>query len=354
MSRDPLRIAIVGCGWAGDRHARACEECGVTVRWAVDVDQGRAEGLRASLRGSQPATYVSTDYREALDDPNVDAVDICLPHDLHASVAIAAAEAGKHVLVEKPLAATLDEADAMIEAAQRRSLVLMVAENVRFYPVYHKVRELLLDGAIGEPALVRMTRQCYLRESFTRDRPWFLDVRAAAGGIMMAGGIHDIEVMRMLIGEVASVFSLRAPQRFLEMEGDDTSVALIRFQNGAIGTLVESFIMKNLTTAYGPEIHTLHIDGELGSLSVQDDMTIRLFTEREDYCPGEPLVQHDIRVRKQDTFGLLLAHFVHCVDTGEEPITSGRSQRRPLEAVLAAYQSMESGMPVQLEKVGLT
>jgi predicted dehydrogenase len=292
---------------------------------------------------------VSTDYRQALGDPQVDAVDICLPHNLHAPVAVEASQAGKHVLCEKPIAATLAGADQMIEAAERAGVVLMVAENVRFNALYLRVRDLLRDGAIGRPALIQMTRQCYLRQSFLQDRRWFLDAEAAAGGIMMSGGIHDFETMRMLVGEVESVYSVRARQRFLEMEGDDTSVALVRFQDGTIGTLVESFIMKSLTTAAGPEVHTLRVDGDLGSLSVADGHTIRLFSERDDWLAGGRLVGHEIYVPPEDSFVLWVRHFVECVRTGAEPITSGRSQRRALAAVLAAYRSMETGEPVCLD-----
>jgi len=87
----------------------------------------------------------------------------------------------------------------------------MIAENVRFDPLYHRIWELLQDGVIGQPALIQMTRECYLSRSFLQERRWFLDARAAAGGIMMSGGIHDFETMRMLIGEVESVQALRAP-----------------------------------------------------------------------------------------------------------------------------------------------
>ena len=185
----PLQVAVIGCGWAGTRHARAFAGCGGAVRWAVDTDLGRA----IALPDVGPDPRATADYREALADPEVEAVDICLPHDLHAEVAIAAAEAGKHVLVEKPLAATLAEVDAMIAAAERCGVILMVAENVRFDPLYLKVKELLQDGAIGRPALLLMTREAYLTRSFLEERPWFLDARAAAGGIMMSGGVHDFE-----------------------------------------------------------------------------------------------------------------------------------------------------------------
>jgi predicted dehydrogenase len=285
---------------------------------------------------------------QALQDPRVDAVDICLPHDLHEPVALAAARAGKHILCEKPIAATLEEADRMIEACEKAGVILMVAENERFSPLALKVRQLLDQGVIGKPALFLMTRQCYLTRSFLEDRRWFLNAKAAAGGMMMSGGVHDFSTGLLLIDDVQSVYSLRAPQRFLEMEGDDTSVALVRFKNGVVGSFVQSFVMKSLVTAAGSEIHTLRIDGELGSIVVEDGRMIRLYSEQAEMLGGETLIQHEIFVPEQDTFLLEIQHFLDCLRTGNEPLTSGRAMRRPLEIVLAAYQSMESGSPVFL------
>jgi UDP-N-acetylglucosamine 3-dehydrogenase len=165
---------------------------------------------------------------------------------------------------------------------------------------------------------------------------------------MMSGGVHDFEMLRMLFGEVASVYALRAPQRFGEMEGDDTSVALVRFRGGVVATLVESFVMKSLTTAGGQEVHSLRVDGDLGCLAVPDGRTILLVSERPEYLPGGVLAQHDLLVPPADTFSAEIAHFLECIRTGREPITSGRTQRHPLAAVIAAYQSMESGQPVAL------
>ena len=336
-------VAIIGCGWAGERHARAFAQCGVEIGWAVDVLLARARALSASL---SEQVRVSTDYREALADPTLEAVDICLPHDLHAEVAIATARAGKHILCEKPLAATLEETDQMIAAAGQAGVILMVAENEHFHPAIRKIRALLDEGVIGKPALLQMTRQCYLRRSFMEDRPWFLNAKSAAGGVMMAGGVHDFEKARILIGEVESVYSLRAPQRFLELEGDDTSVAVVRFCNGVVGTFVQSFIMKSLVTAAGPEIHTVRIDGELGSISLDDGHTIRIYSEQEQWKVGQSVIQHEVHVPEQDTFLLEVQHFIECVHAGKEPSTSGREERKPLEVVLAAYKSMETGKPV--------
>jgi predicted dehydrogenase len=244
--------------------------------------------------------------------------------------------------------ATLEEADRMIQAAQQAGVILMVAENERFNPLWHQVRELVQDGLIGRPALIEVTRQVYMQSTPHQKRSWYLNERQAAGGIMMAGGIHDIERMRMLVGEVKSIYALRARQRLTFMQGDDTSTALLQFQDGTIGTLVESFLMKSLHTACGSEVHTLRIDGDLGSLAVQDGRTIHLFSERKNLLPWETLTQLDLLVPEADTFVLEIEHFLQALRTGQEPLTSARSQRRALEIVLAAYQSMQSGRPVEL------
>jgi predicted dehydrogenase len=346
--RAPLCIAVVGCGWAGARHVRAFAACGAEVRWAVDVDADRAGLLKESLGEAGRVVRTGADYGEALGDDVVDAVVICLPHALHAPLAVESAEAGKHVLCEKPMACSLAEADRMIAAADSAGVILMIAENVRFSPLLHRVRDMLHEGAIGRPALIQVTRQACLARSFLNERRWFLDARAAGGGIMMSGGIHDVETMRMLAGKVESIYAQRARQRFAEMGGDDTSVALIRFRDGTVGTLVESFVAKSLTTMAGREVHTLHIDGDLGSLLVQDGQTIQLFSERDDLLIGGALTQHDIHVPAADTFLLEAEHFIQSIRAGKEPVTSGRSQRRSLEIVLAAYESMRSGQPVTL------
>lgn len=343
-ARSPLRVAVVGCGWAGRRHALALRGLGAEVSWLVDVNVQRARVLSASL----PGAAATADFGRVLSDSRVDAVVVCLPHALHARFAVESARAGKHVLVEKPLAASLDEADQMIETADRAGVTLMVAENERFKPLNAKLRDLVRSGAIGEPALVQATRECYLARSFLAERRWFLDEKAAAGGIMMSGGVHDFEKLRMIVGEIVEVHAMRARQRFSEMQGDDTSVALVRFENGAVGTLVESFLMKSLATASGPEVHFLRIDGDLGSAAVLDRQTIRVFSEREGYLLAGGIAQHDVHVPDEDSFVVEDEHFLESLRSGSEPLTSGRSQRRPLEIVLAAYQSMRTNLPVRL------
>jgi predicted dehydrogenase len=274
-----------------------------------------------------------------------------LPHALHADAVVRAASAQKHVVVEKPIATTLDDADCMIAAASAAGVVLMVAETVRFDPLLTHAVDLLHEGVIGEPALVQISRAAYLRASFLQDRRWFLEDSLAGGGIMLSGGVHDFEVLRMLLGEPVEVYAVRVRQRFPEMQGDDTSIATVRFPEDVTGVLVESFLMKSSVTATGSEEHTLRVDGDLGSLRLDlRTRSLRVYSEHPAWQhPGAAaLAQPELQVDADaaDPFEREIAHFLMCIRTGAQPLTDGASQRRPLELALAAYASMASGAPV--------
>lgn len=336
-----MKIAIIGCGWAGIRHARAFADCGAELAWAVDTNTQRAE----QIGRIQPNCRITADYREAIAATDLAAVDICLPHDLHAPVSIDCLGAGKHVLVEKPIAATLEETEAMIAAAEKAGAVLMVAENEVYSPLYRKVRDLIAEGIIGRPALVQMTRGAYATEDYKQNRPWFLDAKRAAGGMMMSGGIHDVEKLRMIVGEISAVQALQAPRRAHEMGADDTAIAVLRFENGAIGTMIQSNIYKNAVTAAGEEIHRLRIDGELGSIEAVGTHggRIRVFSEKADFVPQGSYFETETVVPPEDTFRLEIAHFLDCLESGQSPVTAGSKMRRSLEIILGAYRSMEDG-----------
>jgi predicted dehydrogenase len=283
-----------------------------------------------------------TDYRELLAQSRADALSICTPHDLHAQMAVAAAEAGKDILVEKPLARNLEEADAMIDAARKRGVTLMVAENVRFSEFFLKARELVENGYLGDILLIRISRMETGR-LLLQDRPWFLDAKQAGGGIMMSGGVHDFEVMRMLVGEIREVFTYRARKAFLEMEGDDSSVAIVKFESGAVGVVMESFSVSDLRSQ-----HAVEIRGSAGSLTMDTygPRLMSLYSQKLNDLPGEARV--NAAVPEGNTFVAEMTHFVDCVESEQVPITSGAEERKPLEVVLAAYESMETGRRVEL------
>jgi predicted dehydrogenase len=302
----------------------------------ADVD---AELARARAQDWHVPEWTD-DYRQLLDPERLDAVSLCLPHHLHAPAAIAAAQAGLHVLVEKPLATTLTEADAMIAATATAGVQLMVAEPVRYDATYLKAAELVRCGALGDLFLIRISREHHMHD-YLRQRTWFLEQPTA--GIMFAGGIHDFEILRMLAGEVEHVYGLAGPKTLPEMAGDDTSVALARLQNGAAAVITESF---SLRTPY-PGVHvTAH--GSQGSMWLHRGRT-QLYRAPHD-GQGEQIEELD--VPPGDTFLAEMAHFCDCLDNGSEPTTSGRDQRKPLLAVLATYASLQRGTRVFLSEFG--
>jgi len=345
-SLEMLNMGVIGCGWAGEHHAEAILSPSLAGRARVvsicDNSQDRVNA-RGEAWGVE-SRY--TDYRRVLAQSEVDAVSICTPHDLHATMAIAAAEAGKHILVEKPLACTLDEADAMIAAADRARVVLMVAENVRFNPYYLKAKELIDRGYLGDIFLVRISRLEAARQDLLLNRPWFLEAKRAGGGIMMAGGIHDLEAMRMLVGEVKSVFAYQAKKAFPEMQGDDTSVAIVEFEDGTAGVLIESFSVSVLESSNSLEIH-----GSLGSIETDIYRTNLISLCSEELQDFSSRAGIEIIVPETNTFAAEMLHFVDCVEHGGVPVTSGEEERKPLAAVLAAYESMATGRRVPVRSI---
>ena len=333
----PLRIGIAGCGWAGDRHARALLEFPerAAIVAVADVDESVAEA-RAAEWGAE-AWY--GDYESLIASADLDGISLCLPHALHAHASITAASAGLHVLVEKPLAHSVAAATEMIDAADRAGVVLMVAETARFNPPLVGAAELVKDGLVGDVLLMRVER-LHRMHSYLRARPWFLSDPAA--GIMMSGGIHDFETVRMLAGEIKHVYALRARQHLVEMCADDSSIALAGLKSGAAATVIESFSARTHDT--GTQVEVV---GSKASMWIEGG-SIRVYQGDSD---GDPALLREVAVEPGDAFRNEIDHFLDCVRSGCVPLTNGRDQLAPLAAVCAAYRSMETGRRVLLKEI---
>ena len=333
------RVGIVGCGWAGKEHARALAKLKDRADLCAIADSDPAVAQAQALAWHAPRW--TDDYHQLLhDSERLDAVSLCLPHSLHAPAAIAAARAGLHVLVEKPLATTLEEADEMIAAAHAAGVHLLVAETARFNAAYLQAAELIHAGALGALFMVRISRE-HQMHAYLRQRPWFL--ADPAGGITYSGGIHDFETLRMLAGEIDHVYALPARKVLPEMAGDDSSVALVGLEGGATAVIAESFSLRTPR----PGVHvTAH--GSQGSLWLYRE-EIRLYTSAQD---GQADQVRQWKVEAVDPFVAEVAHWLDCLDRGRvAPLVSpirAEEQRKPLLAVLAAYASMQRGERVYL------
>ncbi|MGD8236989.1 MAG: Gfo/Idh/MocA family oxidoreductase [Armatimonadota bacterium] len=333
-----LRLAIIGAGWAGARQAEAVAELGgeVVVHWLIDSDEAHLLEQARELG----ITRTHTDYREALADPAVDAVSVCLPHALHCPVAVEAAEAGKHVLCEKPLAMSVDEGREMLRAAYANGVRLYVAESAVYAPLPRMLRQLVATGEhLGEMAAAVCVKGFRgLDYGYPGRRSWLSDPERGGSGTWLLHGIHTVAQIRYIFGEVESVFVREhKTEAFLRSDLEGTMSLLLRLANGCAVHLVQTAESKARGhaggyTVYGTEAVLRAYDDRIEVLS-DDPSAAQVLA-----CPTQSL----------SSFAEEIRAFAAFVETGTPGPTTGEGELRSLAVVEAGYESMRSGMPVEL------
>jgi predicted dehydrogenase len=230
--KERLKLALVGCGAISEWHRMGLRDVPeIEITAAVDVDLARAEAVAAEVGAD---AFGSLD--DALERGRFDAVDLMLPHDLHESLAVRALEAGKHVLLEKPMAPTVAACERILAAATKASGRFMVAENAQYWPEVQSAGRLIDAGAIGEV----ITAQAHLffpplPAYYGGDRPWRMERSVAGGGIAIDTGSHYIRPLRMWLGEIDEVVATME-RPYQRMEGESLVRALFRFQSGRVAS----------------------------------------------------------------------------------------------------------------------
>ena len=325
----PLGLGVVGCGRFAAFHARAARRLGGEVRVAfASRDPARAEAYRRRFGGF--AAFGS--YEAAAADPRVDALVVCTPHHLHEAHARLGAEHGKAVLLEKPIARTLGEADAILSAARSAGVVLMVAENAHFAPGFAAASAYLRSGAIGAVRQLVVSARGYRRPA-----GWRSQREEMGGGLLIDGGIHYLHLLRSWGGPVGEIMALSPPNTFPGIEGEDTIFLLLRFRSGAVATLLNSVAAPAL-----PRSQWAWVTGTEGSLGVDH-------RGRALWLRGRSGTR--VRAFVRDRRGLVaqLREFVAAVRDGRPPALPPQSARADLALVLAAYRSLETGGPAAPE-----
>ncbi|MDQ0914818.1 Gfo/Idh/MocA family protein [Paenibacillus sp. V4I5] len=326
-----IKIGLVGAGTMGNTHHRAYRQLtDVTIEAVCDVDAEKAQ----KIAGGWNADIYSS-LEDLLKNANIDAVDICLPTDLHREAVELAAAYGKHVFCEKPIALTVDDATAMIEACKKADVTLMVGHVVRFFPEYRSARELLQSERLGKPGVVRTIRS----GAFPKWSTWFGDY-ARSGGPIIDLAIHDIDYLRWCFGPVRRVFSRTLGGKH---EKFDHSLTLIRFESGVMAHVEASWAYPQ----GAPFQTSLEIAGTKGMVQYDRDKSNSVVqfsaTTAAAGVPDSPLAK--------SPYALELEHFVHCVKNKEVPLTSGEEALESLKIGLAALHSAQSNKPVDLEVV---
>ena len=332
----PLRVGIIGAGWPGERHAEAYLASGAAQVVAVsDLEPARRAACAA--RYGVPRAYA--DYQELLADPEIEAVSIALPNFLHRAATIAALEAGKHVLCEKPPALTQAEAQEMAAAATRTGRLLAYAVQRRFNPTTEALRARLAEGALGE---VYHARAVWTR---TRGVPrgvggWFTDPARSGGGALIDIGIHVLDLAWFLMGCPApATISGQVYNKFPALPStDDSAFALIRFADGRSLQLEASWVLVQETDQLGVQLY-----GTLGGARI-DDRNLDLYTINDRERIRTSLVLEG----GMPAFTAQALNFVRAVRGEEAPRTPAAHGIQIMAMLEGIYRSARQGREVVL------
>lgn len=346
-----LRFALVGAGFIGGVHARelaGLDEAELVA--VIDTDPAKAEAL--ATRCGAPVT--ATDLDAVLRRDDVDAVSICTPTGLHADGAVAALDAGKHVVVEKPLDVTLAAADRIIDAEKRSGKTVAVISQHRFDRSSEKVLQAVRDGHLGTITSAIASHAWWRGQSYYDSGDWRGTWALDGGGAIMNQTVHTIDLMTTVVGTPVEVFAYTACLAHERIEVEDTATAVVKFASGALG------IIHGTTAAYPGLDASLRVFGSKGSAVISDDELVFLHENAREApeiamseMTGANQVTDEFRLKPEDlelgrAHRRQLADFVEAVTTGRPPRVGTAEARTALSVILAMYESAASGCPVKL------
>lgn len=335
-----MRFAVIGCGRIAPKHAEsivALEEAELVA--VCDIVPEKAQAF-ADKYGAKPYTS----YEEMLAKEDLDVVTIATESDLHAPIGIAAAKAGKHVMVEKPMAMTLESADELIRTCQEAGVKLAVIHQNRFnasVKLMHKAQE---EGRFGNLTHGQATVRWNRDDNYYSQAPW-RGTKLQDGGVLMNQSIHNIDLLQWTFGPVESVFGYTwTAMRKIEME--DVGVAVIKFKNGALG------IIEAASTIYPKNIEeTLNVFGETGSVVIGGIAVNRI--ETWEFPNSEEEKQQIFASQENDppnVYGFghreIISDMIEAIRQDRSPAIPGEEGRKALEIILAIYKCQETKAPV--------
>jgi myo-inositol 2-dehydrogenase / D-chiro-inositol 1-dehydrogenase len=345
-SRGKVKVGIIGSQFQADIHAESFRLMPDEAEVVAVASPTAGHAARLARKYGIPRVF--RDYRQMLAERDIELVTITAPNALHAPMTIAAAKAGKHVVCEKPLCMTLEEADAMIETCRRQGVLLLYAEELFFTPKYVKAKRMADEGAFGKVYLVKQSEK-----HFGPHAPWFWDVKRSGGGVFMDMGCHGIAFCHWFLGRprLESVYCQMATHvHGGKTRGEDDVICILEFANGAKGLIEDSWArrggMEDRIEVYGEGGVTyadLHMGNALPTFSaygygyaVEKAPTTKGWT----YPVFEELWNYG--------FPQEMAHFARCVRGKETPQATGEDGRLVQQVLFAGYASAGAGRKVRL------
>ncbi|MCZ7542972.1 MAG: Gfo/Idh/MocA family oxidoreductase [Anaerolineae bacterium] len=355
---EKVRTAVVGCGKVGHTHAQALATLPESAFVAVcDTDLARAQAF-----AGQYGVAAFGDVGEMVTQAGVQAVTVCTPHPVHATPAIQAAEAGAHVIVEKPMTSTLKDCDTMLAAAAKSGVKLGVISQRRLYEPVQRVRAAIDAGKIGNPILGVVTLLGWRDEAYYRADPWRGKWDAEGGGVLVNQAPHQLDLIQWFMGPIDAVFAYWDNLNHPYIEVEDTAVVALRFKSGALGSILLSNSQK--PGLYGK----VHIHGANGaSVGVQTDggsMFISGMSSAAEppindlwTVPGEEHLLGQWQEEDRATFervdptthyhALQIQDFLRAILEDRDPMITGVEGRKTVELFTAIYRAQRDGRPVR-------
>lgn len=347
---DRTRVAVLGAGFIADIHLESLHRFVPDAEVTAIYSRGAARAEALARKYGVSRWFDSIDALFANAD-TFDVVDICLPNHRHAEVTLAAAAAGKHVICEKPLCVTLEEADQMIDACQRAGVKLMYAEELCFAPKYERVRKLVRDGALGK---VYQMRQSEKHSGPHAD--WFYDVDQSGGGVLMDMGCHAFGWFRWMLGGNPKIESVSATMGTVmhggRGRGEDNAVTIIEFEGGVIGVAEDSWAklggMDDRIEVYGTQ-GVSYADLFAGNAALTySEAGYGYALEKAGSTTGWTFTIFEEAFNQG--YPQELRHFIECVREDKTPLVTGEDGRVVLEIIYAAYESAGLGRKVRPDR----
>ncbi len=349
--KENLGFAVIGCGVVGHKHAEEIASlAGSQLVGVADIlpDRAREVGERYGARWF-------ADYRELLQLPAVDIVTVCVPSGLHALVAVDAARAGKHLIVEKPIDVTLAQANWLISEAHQAGVVLSVVSQHRFDPSTVRVKQEIEAGRLGKLFLGQVSVFWYRSQGYYDSGEWRGTWSLDGGGALINQSIHTVDLLQYFMGSVSEVYAHTGTYAH-SLEVEDAAISTVKFRQGGLATVA-------VTTAAYPGLSArIEVFGDQGSAIIDGDRLTHLYRmdhtvqgiQRMVDAPNLAVPDLDNNASERPLWIQSSAHrkqfmdVMEAVRLGRKPLVTGEEGRNVLEIILAIYQSGRTGHPVQL------
>ena len=342
-------FGIIGCGMISDFHSAAIAD--IKNGKLVAVSSRKAENSQRLVDRYSIQAY--SDYNEMLNRDDIDIVCVCTPSGAHMEPAVAAAEAGKHVIIEKPLEITLERCDDIIESCEKANVRLCAIFNSRFSDASQLVKDTVSSGRLGQLTLGDAYVKWYRSQDYYDSGDWRGTMELDGGGALMNQSIHAIDFLQYVMGPVESIQAFTDTLAHKRIDVEDVAVAALRFKNGALG------VVEGTTAVYPGSLKKFEFSGTKGTIVLEEEDIITWEFEEEEPEDAEIKQQFtekksggggasDPRAINNDNHRRQMINLIQSIENNIPHLVDGREGRKAVEIILAIYQSSKAGKTVHL------